>query len=254
MFQPRVIPCLLIQDGALVKTVQFEDPAYVGDPANALRIFNDKEVDELVLLDISATSNNTEPNLKLITQLASECFMPLAYGGGIRCLETAARIMRAGVEKLIINTMAHDVPEFVSGAARRFGSQAVVVSIDVRRADSGYEVFTNSGQRPTGLHPIEFAQLMEQRGAGEILLTSIDREGTMTGYDLELIESCSAAVDIPVIANGGAGKTQDFGEAIHSAGASAASAGSLVVFFGRQKAVLINFPPRKRLDRILNAA
>lgn len=254
MFQPRVIPCLLLKDDALVKTVQFQDPAYIGDPANALRIFNDKEVDELALLDISATPNNTEPNLPLITQLASECFMPLAYGGGIRCIDTAASIMRAGVEKLIINTMAHDDPEFVSTAAQRFGSQAVVVSIDVRKTEAGYEVFTGGGKRATGLDPVTFARSMEQRGAGEILLTSIDREGTMTGYDLELIESCTNAVDVPIIANGGAGKAQDFGDAIHTGGASAASAGSLVVYFGRQKAVLINFPPRKRLDRILDAA
>lgn len=254
MFQPRVIPCLLIKDEALVKTVQFQDPAYIGDPANALRIFNDKEVDELVLLDISATPNNTEPNLQLITQLASECFMPLAYGGGIRCLDTAAKIMRAGVEKLIINTMAHDDPEFVRAAAQRFGSQAVVVSIDVRKTSTGHEVFTCGGKRATGLDPVTFTRSMERNGAGELLLTSIDREGTMTGYDLELIESCTNAVDVPIIANGGAGKPQDFGEAIHNAGASAASAGSLVVYFGRQKAVLINFPPRKRLDRILDAA
>ena len=253
MLKTRVIPCLLVQGQRLVKTIAFHNPRYVGDPINAVRIFNEKEVDELVMLDITATVEKRPPNLRLISEMASECFMPLAYGGGVRSLDDLQSIFSLGVEKVVINSEAAARPEFVQDAAGKFGSQSVIVSIDAKkRWFGGYEIRTRSGRQGTGLDPVRFACDMENAGAGEIFLNSIDRDGTMRGYDLDLIHAVSRAVSIPVIACGGAGNLADFTAAIKRGGASAVAAGSMFVFHGKHRAVLINYPSRRELEATLD--
>jgi cyclase len=248
----RVIPCLLLHEGGLVKTTRFRDPKYVGDPINAIKIFNDKEVDELVLLDIGATRLDRGPSYSVIEDVASECFMPLAYGGGIATVEQARRIMKLGVEKVIFNTSAWSKRDVIRDASREFGAQAVVASIDVRRKLLGrYEVYVENGARPTGLDPVEYARRLEGDGAGEILLTAIDREGTLKGYDLDLIRKVTAAVSVPVIASGGAGSLDDFRQAVAVGRADAVAAGAMFVFHGPHRAVLITYPPRSALDEAL---
>ncbi len=226
-----------------MKTKRFKAPKYVGDPINAVRIFNEKEVDELIFLDITATIEHCSPNFDLIAEVAGECFMPLAYGGGVRSMSDARRILKSGVEKIIFNTVAHTDPNVISQASREFGAQAVVISMDVRRKLFGrYEVFVKSGTSSTGHCPESYAKRMQDLGAGEIFLNSIDKDGSMTGYDLDLIERVSNSVNIPVIACGGAGSKDDFQSAA-AAGASAMAAGSMFVFHGPHKAVLITYQP-----------
>ncbi len=253
MIRPRVIPALLLKGQGLVKTVRFKEPRYLGDPINIVRIFNDKEVDELIFLDITATNENRRPSFEMLGKITSECFMPLGYGGGIRTLEDVRQLLGLGVEKVILNTAAVERPDFVSEAADYAGSQAVVISMDVKRSLLGkYEVFTRSGRQATGLDPVRHAQEMERRGAGELFVNSIDRDGTMQGYDLDLIRRVAEAVSIPVIACGGAGTIQHLAEAIR-AGASAAAAGSMFVFQGPLRGVLISYPSREELSRLLPA-
>lgn len=243
MLKTRVIPCLLLRGAGLVKTTKFKDPKYVGDPINAIRIFNDKEVDELVLLDITASKEGRGPAFSVIEEVASECFMPLAYGGGIRSVDEARKILKLGVEKVVFNTTAWHAPEVLRETAREFGAQAVVASIDVRRKLFGrYEVFIDGGSRATGMNPVEYARRMEAAGAGEIFLNSIDRDGAMKGYELDLIAQVSGAVGIPVIAAGGAGSVSDFRTAIREGGAAAVAAGAMFVFHGPHRAVLITYP------------
>ena len=252
MLLPRVMPCLLLKDGGLVKTIKFKDPSYVGDPINAIRIYNEKEVDELIFLDITATAENRQPPYKVLSEIASECFMPVTYGGGVRDVETIRKVLSTGIEKVAINSYAVENPDFVRTAAEKYGSSTIVVSIDVKQKMFGrYEVFSHGGKKGTGLNPVEFATNMEKMGAGEILLTAIDRDGTQEGYNLELIKSVTDAVGIPVVACGGAGKIDDFRAAVKEAGASACAAGSMVVYFGRNRAVLITFPEREKLESIL---
>jgi imidazole glycerol-phosphate synthase subunit HisF len=252
MLMPRVMPCLLLQNGSLVKTVKFKDPGYIGDPINAIRIYNEKEVDELIFLDITATAEKREPPFKVLSEIASECFMPVTYGGGVRDVETIRRILSLGIEKVSINSQAVENPGLVRAAAERFGSSTIVVSIDVRRRMFGRsEVVIHGGRKGTGLDPVKFASDMEKLGAGEILLTAVDRDGTQEGYDLELVKSVTSVVGIPVIACGGAGKVEDFGRAVKEGGASACAAGSMVVYFGRNRAVLITFPERENLEAVL---
>ena len=247
----RVIPCLLLRGAGLVKTVRFKDPTYLGDPLNTLRIFNEREVDEVVVLDIQATRQGKEPNYPLIGEMASECFMPLTYGGGINTLAQAERVLQLGAEKVSFNTAAVEKPDLITDAARHFGSQSIVVSIDVKRAFlGGREVVTRAGTTKTSMDPVVFARRMESSGAGEVLLTSIDRDGTMSGYDLDLIREVSAALTIPLVACGGAGSVADLGSAVNHGGASAAAAGSLFVFQGPHRAVLISFPSRQDLDKV----
>jgi len=250
MLQTRVIPTLLLKGRGLVKGVGFKDHRYIGDPINAVHIFNAKEADELVFLDISATSENRLPDLNHIQQIADECYMPFAVGGGIRRIEDIRAILNAGAEKIVINTVVVENPDLIREASQMFGSQCIVVSIDVRKnLFGGYEVITRGGTRKIGQDPIVFAKKAAEQGAGEILLTSIDREGSMEGYDLELTKKVSAAVSIPVIASGGAGTLQHIKEAIQS-GAQAAAAGSMFVFHGRRRAVLINYPDKKELEEL----
>jgi imidazole glycerol-phosphate synthase subunit HisF len=252
MLKTRVMPCLLLKDGSLVKTVKFKDPGYIGDPINAVRIYNEKEVDELIFLDITASIEKKRPPFKVLHEIASECFMPVAYGGAIHDLEDIKEIFKLGIEKVVINTYAVENPDFIRQAADRFGSQSIVVSIDARKKMfNRYETYTLGGRKGSGHSPVDFARMMEQFGAGELMVTSIDRDGTQEGYDLDLIHSVASAVDIPVIASGGAGKIQDFASAVQ-AGASACAAGSMVVYYGRNRAVLINFPLRDELEAVLN--
>jgi cyclase len=252
MLKTRVIPCLLLKGQGLVKTIRFKDPKYVGDPINAVRIFNEKEVDELILLDIQATVDQKSPQMKPILEIASECFMPLCYGGGIRSLDDMRRILGLGVEKVAINTYAVENPNFVRNAADEFGSQSIVVAMDVKEQSSGkYEVFTHSGRVPAKLDPVEHAKKMEEMGCGEIFLNSIDRDGTRQGYDIALISQVSHAVSVPVIACGGAGKLSDFGDAVELGGASAVAAGSMFVLHGKHRAVLITYPSLQELKEVL---
>ena len=250
MFRPRVIPCLLLKNKGLVKTVKFKEPKYLGDPINIVRIFNDKEVDELIFLDITATVEQKPPPFKLLSEIASECFMPLGYGGGINNLEDIRTILSLGVEKVSINSGAVANPSFITAAADRFGSQSIVVSIDVKKNMFGkYQVFTHGGRKKTGLDPIRFAVKMEQLGAGELLINSIDRDGTMQGYDLDLIKQISTAIGIPVVTCGGAGSVADLAAAVNQGGASAAAAGSMFVFQGPLRAVLISYPASQDLEK-----
>jgi cyclase len=247
MKRVRVIPALLIRDGGLVKSVKFKDYKYVGDPINAVKIFNEKEVDEIVILDISATAKKKGPDLKAIREIASEAFMPLGYGGGITHLDEIKELIASGVEKVILNNSAIVSPQLVTDGAKYVGSQSIVVSIDVKKNIWGkYKVYARNASQGTGLDPVEFAQTMEAAGAGELFISSIDRDGAFSGYDLELIKLVSGAVKIPVVASCGAASLDDFRQAIE-AGASAVSAGSMFVFQGPHRAVLISYPSQKEL-------
>lgn len=251
MLKARILPCLLLKGTGLVKTINFKNPTYLGDSTNAVRIFNQREVDELIFLDIDATTEHKTPPIELISKISDECFMPLAYGGGIRNMKQVRELFKAGVEKVIINSYAYENPSFITEIAEEFGSQSVVVSIDVKKKSNGtYETYSHGGQKATGREPIEFALEMEKYKVGELMINSIDRDGTMKGYDLKLIRQVSDAVSVPVIACGGAGKTEDLRKAIKEGHASAVAAGSLFVFYGPRRAVLINFPDKKIINKI----
>ena len=231
-----------------MKTVRFKKPTYLGDPINIVKIFNDKEVDELVLLDITATAEQKAPNFELLADIASEAFVPLGYGGGVKTIEHVKTLFNIGLEKVIINSHAFVEPELMTRAADRFGCQSIVASIDVRSGWFGKSsVVTQSGGRQTKRDPVSYAVEMQERGAGEILLTSVDRDGTMSGYDIDLIRSVTEAVSVPVVACGGAGCVGDFAAAVSKGGASAVSAGSMFVFQGKHRAVLINYPSHDEL-------
>lgn len=251
MLKIRVIPTLLLRNQGLVKTRSFKDAKYVGDPINAVKIFNEKEVDELIFLDIMATNEKRGPNFKVIADIASECFMPFAYGGGIRDLDDINTLFMIGAEKVVVNSFASECPQFIRNAAEKFGSQSIVVSIDVRRNVFGkYTVYTAGGRIRSKYDPITLGKIMEDMGAGEIILTSIEREGTMKGYDINLIQGVASSLSIPVVANGGAGTVQDFRDAVREGGASAVSAGSMFVFQGKHRAVLISYPSKEDVDSI----
>lgn len=253
MLYPRIIPCLLIHNKGLVKTVKFKDHKYVGDPINAVKIFNEKEVDELIVVDIDASAQNAEPDYKMIENLAIECRMPFCYGGGIKTVEQAQRIFNLGVEKIAISSAAVENPSIVTAMAERVGNQSVVVVVDVHKKSitGKYEIMTYNGSRNTGLNPIEFAVEMEKLGAGEIVLNSIDRDGTMNGYDLALIQKIRNAVHIPMTVLGGAGSIDDIGIVIKQHGIIGAAAGSLFVFKGKYRAVLISYPGKAEKENII---
>lgn len=256
MLRPRIIPCLLIKNGGLVKTQKFTSPKYVGDPVNAVRIFNEKEVDELIVVDIDASVQNREPNYTLIKHLAAECRMPLCYGGGVRAAEQVDRIIGLGVEKVAFGAMAVSDPKVISEAASRVGSQSIVVVMDVKKSDilRRYELFTHNGSRKTGLDPVSFARKMEALGAGEIVVNSIDHDGMMEGYDLNLIRQIREVVSLPVTALGGAGSLDHVAALTREFGIIGAAAGSLFVFKGKYRAVLINYPNRNEKDTLLEMA
>lgn len=255
MINTRIIPCLLLKGTGLVKTIQFKNPTYVGDPINAIRIFNEMESDELLFLDINATKENRRPNVNIISKFVDECFMPLAIGGGIRKMEDIKDILNLGVEKISINTHAVEDPSFIKKASNMFGSQSITVSIDAKKKSNGsYEVFTKGGNYPTGLDPVSWAKKMEGVGAGEILINSIDNDGMMEGYDIELIRQVSDTVNIPVVACGGAGKLQDLIDAIFSGHASAVAAGSFFVFNNKKRSVLINYLEKEEIEEVRGAS
>lgn len=253
MLRPRLIPCLLVHNGGLVKTVNFGNPKYVGDPINAVRIYNEKEVDELLVIDIDATVNGAEPDYRLISHLASECRMPLCYGGGVHTVAQIEKIISLGVEKVAVSSAAVDNPKLISVAASRVGSQSVVVGIDVKKTGLSrrYEVVTHNGSCRTGLNPVELARQMAELGAGEILINSVDRDGEMKGYDLNLIEHVRQSVDIPLTVLGGAGSLDDLKELINRYGIIGAAAGSLFVFKGKYRAVLINYPNNAEKEALI---
>lgn len=249
MLKPRVIPCLLLRGRGLYKTVKFTDPKYVGDPVNAVKIFNEKEVDELILLDITATPEQRGPNYALIEDIASECFMPLSYGGGVTSMDQVRRLHRLGVEKVSLNTAAFNDRQLVREACDTFGSSSVIAAIDVRKTLFGkYEVWTGCGRVNTKVDPVGYAEELAELGVGEILVNSIDRDGAMAGYDLPLLTKIAARVDTPVIACGGAGSLEHIREVLTGAQVSAVAAGSLFVFHGKHKAVLINYPSPGELE------
>lgn len=256
MLRPRITPCLLVHHRGLVKTVQFAAPKYVGDPLNAVRIFNEKEADELIVLDIDATAEGREPDFLTIAKLAVECRMPLCYGGGVTSAAQAKRIIGLGVEKVAISSAAIDTPALIAQMASEIGSQSVVVVIDAkkRRFLGGYDAWTHNATRSTGRPVVELAQEAEARGAGEIVINSIDRDGTMTGYDLALAREVREAVRIPMSVLGGAGSLGDIQQLFATCGIVGAVAGSLFVFKGSLKAVLINYPSQAQKDPLLRAA
>lgn len=253
MLYPRIIPTLLIHNKGLVKTVKFKEGKYVGDPINAVKIFNEKEVDEIVILDIDASANNTEPDYKLIEKLAFECRMPLCYGGGIKTAEQARQIFSLGVEKIAISSVSIQNPQIITEIAERVGNQSVVVVMDVKKKMlGGYEVMIHNAKKSTGVNPINFATEAEKLGAGEIVINSIDNDGMMKGYDLNLINKIREVISIPLTVMGGAGSYEDIGEVIKEHGIIGAAAGSLFVFKGKYRAVLINYPTNKEKEELLN--
>lgn len=250
MYRPRVIPLLLLKNQGLVKTIKFKNPNYIGDPINAVRIFNDLEADELIFLDITATNEGRTISADLVKEIGDEAYMPFAVGGGILSLENARLLIHAGAEKVVLNTGAVTNPGLVKEIAENFGNQSLIISIDVKRTMfAKYQVVIYSGKRKTDLSPVEHAVNMANLGAGEILINSIDRDGLMNGYDLDLVSMISDAVEIPVIACGGAGIIEDLVKATRVGRASACAAGSMFVYHGPRKAVLINYPEKAILTK-----
>ncbi len=253
MLRTRVIPCLQLIGDSLVKTVKFANPAYIGDPVNTVRIFNELEVDELCLLGIRNTLNKQPPHFALLQQIANECFMPLSYGGGIDSFETAQKIFSIGFEKIILNTAAYRQPQLIEQIASHFGSQAVIVSVDVKKNMWGrHHVFINNGTEKIDADAVNWVQQLEAQGAGEILLTSIDREGTWNGYDIDITAKIADAISVPVIANGGAGSIAHIAEVVKNGHASAAAVSSMVMYQKKGMGVLVNFPDKEGLNNLLS--
>ena len=255
MLYPRIIPCLLVHNKGLVKTTNFKDPKYVGDPINAVKIFNEKEADELTVLDIDATVENRLPDFKLIKHLANESRMPLCYGGGIKTVDVGLRILGLGIEKISLSSIVVENPKIVNDISSRVGNQSVVVTLDIKKKkfSTKFEILTHNGKKKTGINPEEFVKKLEDLGAGEIVINSIDRDGTMNGYDLELIERIRENVSVPLTALGGAGFYDNLGELIKKFGIIGAGAGSLFVFKGKYRAVLINYPDFKEKKRLIDS-
>lgn len=254
MLRTRIIPALLLHGKSLVKTERFGKFRYIGDPANTVRIFNELEVDELTFLDIKTCRTGSDPDFELLQNIATECFMPLSYGGGIRSFDAAKLIFDTGFEKVTLNSILAQKPQVLTDIAKIYGTQAVVASIDVKRSFWGSEkIATHGAKKMSSKDVVAWAKELEDRGAGEILLTAVDREGTWDGFDLDLIKRVTDAVDIPVIAHGGAGTLEDIGEAVHHAGASAVALGSMVVFQKKGMGVLVNFPQEDALNAVLTS-
>jgi cyclase len=251
MFRPRIIPTLLLRNLGLVKSVGFKDYKYIGDPINAVKIFNDLKADELVFLDILASKEKRVISLDFVSKVGDEANMPFSVGGGIRTIQDIRSVLRAGAEKVVINTFAVEDPSFIRTAADEFGSSTITVCIDVKKKIFGkQQVYIYGGSKSTSLDPVSFAIMMGEMGAGELIINSIDRDGSMEGYDIELIKTVSDSVTIPVVALGGAGKVEDLNEAVQNGHASAVAAGSMFVFHGPRRAVLINYPQPEELKNI----
>lgn len=255
MLHPRIIPCLLVHKKGLYKTVQFKNHKYVGDPINAVRIFNEKEVDELIVLDIDATTLGNEPDYKMIENLAAECRMPLCYGGGIKNRAQGERIFGLGVEKIALSSLAGENPAMVTEIAERVGNQSVVVIMDVKKnaLRGGYEICTHNSAKPTGINPVDFAITMEKAGAGELVINSIDQDGMMQGYDMQLIQKVRDVISLPMTVLGGCGSLEDIRELIQRYGIIGAAVGSLFVFKGKFRAVLINYPAQTEKMMLLQS-
>lgn len=254
MLRPRIIPCLLVHNKGLVKTVNFKNPKYVGDPINAVRIFNEKFVDELMVLDIDATVQNREPDYQMIEFLAAECRMPLSYGGGVKSVEQAQRIFSLGVEKIAMSASVVDNPNLITEMAEQVGTQSVVAVVDVKKKLlGGYEVYTHNGRVNSKKDPVAFVCELERLGAGEIVINSIDNDGVMKGYDLSLVDKVRSATSLPITVLGGAGSLNDVGALIKKHGLIGAAVGSLFVFKGVYKAVLINYPSPSEKDALIKA-
>ncbi len=258
MLRPRIIPCLLVHKGGLVKTQQFKAPKYVGDPINAVKIFNEKESDELMVVDIDAAVNKVEPNYALIAKLAAECRMPLCYGGGVTSAEQASRIIDLGVEKVSVSSAAVADPSLLTRMADAIGRQSVVAVLDVRKKtglfSKGYELCTHNAKTAHKLDPVTFAKQLQQAGAGEIVINSVDRDGEMTGYDVEMAKQMRAELKVPLTILGGAGSLEHVGDLLSSCGVIGAAAGSLFVFKGQYRAVLINYPTPQQKDELCRTA
>jgi len=253
MLKTRVIPCLLLKNKGLVKTVKFKDPKYVGDPINAVKIFNDKEVDELFIVDIEASKKGHGPDFDLLERICKESFMPVGYGGGIKTIEEVKKLFWIGYEKVCINNYALKDPEFIIKASDIAGSQSVVISIDIKRDFFGnMYLYDHTKGKTLNLHPVEYACKMEALGAGEIFLNSVNSDGKMSGFEIKLIKMVSSSVKIPVVSIGGAGKIEDFEDAVKKGGADAVSAGSFFVFYGPHRAVLISYPKKNKLKEMFN--
>jgi cyclase len=247
MVLKRIMPCLLLKEKRLVKTVNFQNATYVGDPINAVKIFNDKEVDELILLDINASKVDSPIDFELVSDFAAECFMPLAYGGGVKTIEDFKKLYRLGIEKVIVNTMLFDNPTIVKEAVKSYGSQSVVASVDVKRNENDeYVIFSHSG-RENEKTLNQFIDYVISLGIGEIVLTSVDQEGTWRGYDVKIIDSVNKIIEIPLIANGGCGKIKDLKDILYKNGAQSAAIGSMAVYQKKDKGVLIRFPKRAQI-------
>ncbi len=253
MLRTRVIPCLQLIDESLVKTVKFDKYGYIGDPINTVRIFNELEVDELCFLDIRASVEKRPPNFEILHQIADECFMPLSFGGGVRDAETAKKILSIGFEKIVLNTAAYEIKNLVTEIANHSGNQSVIGSIDVKKNMWGkYQVYICDGTKKIDIDPIEWAQELESLGVGEILITSMDNDGTWKGYDVDIISKLSQSVRIPVIANGGAGSIDHIEDVVRKTNVSAVAIGSMVVYQAKGLGVLVNFPDRSKLESIIN--
>lgn len=251
MLAPRIIPCLLVHDKGLVKTVKFKDAKYVGDPINAVKIFNEKETDELMVLDIDATVEDSEPDYKMIENLATECRMPLCYGGGIKTVEQATKVFNLGIEKIALSSAAIENPKLISDIAKEVGSQSVVVVLDVKKKIfGGYDIYTHNGTKKAKIDLEKFINRLQSLGVGEIVINSIDNDGVMKGYDLNLIEKIKPLVEVPMTVLGGAGSLDDIKTLIQKFGIIGCSAGSVFVFKGKYKAVLINYPNKIEKEKI----
>ncbi|HMG88739.1 MAG TPA: AglZ/HisF2 family acetamidino modification protein [Chryseolinea sp.] len=253
MLKTRIIPCLLLHEGGLVKTEKFKDPKYVGDPINAVRIYNEKEVDELIFLDIDASRKGEEPNLSTIEDLATECFMPFAYGGGITTLQQIQRILKIGVEKVILNHSALKNPDFVKEAAKHFGNSTIIVAVDIKKDLWGnYKVYDHVKKKTVAQSPTEYALKMCEAGAGELFINNVDRDGTYSGFDWHILESINKIVSVPVIACGGTSGVKDLKEVVAKANVSGVAAGSIFVYQGPHRAVLISYPSQDELQQLFS--
>jgi cyclase len=252
MLYPRIIPCLLVHNKGLVKTVKFKEGKYVGDPINAVKIFNEKEVDELMVLDIDASIEGRDPDYKMIENLAVECRMPLCYGGGIKTAKQAEKIFSLGVEKIAISSAVIDNPSLVKELAQKVGTQSVVVVLDVKKKMfGGYEVVTHNATKKTGIDPVKLTKELEELGIGEIVINSVDNDGVMKGYDFNIIDKVKKVATVPMTVLGGAGSLDDIGEVINKYGIIGVAAGSLFVFKGKYKAVLINYPKHDEKENLV---
>lgn len=253
MFKPRTIPVLLLKNRGLVKSIAFKNHRYIGDPINAVKIFNDLKADELVFLDILASKENRTVSLDFVKDVGEEANMPFAVGGGVKTIEQIRKIINAGAEKVVINTNAAKDPDFIKAAAETFGSSTITVCIDVKKNILGKEqAWSMNGSKPSGISPVDYALLMEEKGAGELIIQSIDLDGTMKGYDIRLIRKISESVSIPVVALGGAGRIDDLRKGFKEGYASALAAGSIFVFHGPRKAILINYPTKTQLLKVFS--